>query len=1514
MRNATSLLAVGALVATTLTAALAVPAAAQPTAHTPLAGAVGVRPRAAALRPAPPRIAADGPVLLTAAPRATLDQQPRRGDVRPAGAATRSLRAPMANTPFYGMETYTDDPAGVLGLYEYTLDGTSTLLYPLPLGSTVPSPVSGAVLADGKYTYQTYTTDALGNFATLYYVSVDLATGTTEVAELPPYYGAIVYAQAMDPTDGTVYAIGFDGTDLQFGTLDRETHMMQWMCPILTDYVPDFLSFASDGSCYALYSFEFGTLIFRFDTTSGEYDVMGSVEDFPVQYATSAAIDPATDLYTYHANTDAEQAFYTVDPTTGALTWRSAYTGSGSEVEILGLAYETVVTLTGDPSAVPAAVTGLTATDTPAGGGSVMLTVAYTAPTTMADGVTPLPADGQVQVRVAVKSSDGYAAEREATARVGARTTHALTLPAPGRYTVTVTPHSAAGNGPAASVTGWYGADVPGAPRALRVDADTEAQTFVLTWDAPVGQHGRPYDASKVTYRVDRIVDGARQPVAVALSDTMFADACRYDAYTRVGYAVTTLSNGTECGTTETERTWAVGAHPAPVRFGLSTRMEFDDFLTVDANGDANTWTYAPSYSAAQYYYNPDAITAADDWLITPAVAVEAGKYYRIEFDDWRQDAAYPERLEARAGYVRSADGMTEALVTAHTVSALSERREHHTALLKAERTGSLYVGLHAVSAADAYALYVSDIAVSAPIAGDVPAPVRHATATADATGALTCVLDFDAPHETLNGDALAEVGIRVTRGTSVVYDAAAAPGQHIALTVDAVHGINTFSVVAYTPTGVSEAVVLSVYAGIEKPSMPGEVRFEAIDGGHRIAWTPVVGGANGGSVGDVTYTVVRYLEGATQRQDAVSGLTEPTYDWIDTYDEQMFVRFGVQAVNSEGRSDILTTEGSDIVGTPYSLPFVEHFADPLTGEAAYQNGFWATGRNSEYSAWVFDTNFSSDGDGGSLVFYNPYGTMFVGFSMLYTGMIDVADAERLILKYDVAMAPEADAFDYIEVHVSTDRGQTWTTEPLDRHDATEYTTAAFRTFSVDLGAYAGGAPINVGFFVVDAAGMNIHLDNIRLSAPADYDIALTGLTAPARVEAPTAFEAVATLSNEGLQPIADGVTVALYDGTALLEERPLTEVLPAGAQTAVTFTVQAPTDGPDAFALRAVVYYEADATPYDHESKVVTTTVVKPVLPVVGDLAATVSADGTTALLTWSAPTAAGEPTLLTETFEDYEAFGLDGFGRWTVTDGDGGETFGVEVPFPNMRAPHAWMVFDSEQTNMWLPHGGAKMLLSMCPKTVVADDWLISPLLPGTAQTVTFYVSEVTKLYGNETYEVLYSTQSRNTGDFHIIGGTREVTSTVSAAYGTDPYEQVSVDLPEGARYFAIRHTSNNALGMFVDDVTFTALVGGSDARLMGYNVYRNAERLNDALLAEPTYTVALTEAEAAFTVTAVYDLGESAPSEGVTLSSGSMAIETVEADGTEVPVYDLYGRRVERAVEGQPVVRGGRAVLRK
>ena len=114
---------------------------------------------------------------------------------------------------------------------------------------------------------------------------------------------------------------------------------------------------------------------------------------------------------------------------------------------------------------------------------------------------------------------------------------------------------------------------------------------------------------------------------------------------------------------------------------------------------------------------------------------------------------------------------------------------------------------------------------------------------------------------------------------------------------------------------------------------------------------------------------------------------------------------------------------------------------------------------------------------------------------------------------------------------------------------------------------------------------------------------------------------------------------------------------------------------------------------------------------------------------------------------------------------------------------------------------------------------------------------------------------------------------------------WSQTKVELPEGAKYFAIRCISYQTLAWLIDDISYTR--GTPSYTVIGYNIYRDGVKINDAIVTENTYVDNLSEAaevnKYGYNVTAIYAEGESGLSN--TYKGIASGIDDIQADGISI-----------------------------
>lgn len=935
-----------------------------------------------------------------------------------------------------------------------------------------------------------------------------------------------------------------------------------------------------------------------------------------------------------------------------------------------------------------------------------------------------------------------------------------------------------------------------------------------------------------------------------------------------------------------------------PYEEHFDSEAALSSFTIIDNNHDGSTWTYDAGTTedpngAAKYSYSEQ--NTGDDWLITPPITLEKEKLYTIKFKLKTKSSFYAEKVEVMFGHDATAEAMTQALLPVTPV--VWEDWEEITREVIPTESGDYYFGFHAVSDKDQYAFFVDDISVSEGMDMLMPDTVSHFQVTPGDEGALSAKLSFVMPSKSLNGTPITgNVGAKIFRNGELVKNLTdLTPGSSQTYTDESpVAGLNTYHIVAYSADGEGKnSRSVRVFVGPDSPVAPQQTVAQDNVSSVLFSWDDADQGTHGGYV-DKSALTHKIYEVKSDGYDTTRSLLAETEAGQQSYSltmrtdegEQELRDFGVTAVNALGESDLATTP-SIIVGAPYELPFTEQFRD---GEL--DNAMWWTRGNGD-SEFIMLTDYSSDGNG--CIAYDSYSAE--EYAVLGSGKLSLMGARQPKLTFTHWAAPETDAKIVVAIQ---------------RPDGTEDVLKTVQTVSEDGGwlkdtidiapEYAALPYLFLQFTVSCEEGEYVMLDEIHITDPCDYDMAVKNIALPASTKKGEQVEVGVTVMNRGTEE-ATAYTVSLYADGNLVDTKASDAALGVMEEATYTFVYSTGiTDQRDAVELKATVDYDADMKPENNEK---TTTLVF----AVSDLAQPESAlaitnDDGSNTVRWTAPADARK--VVREGFEDYDSWSQDRFGEWTARyEGDKDMTGNVfaNYPYPGEGEPFAFTLvepldgwIDAETMQKYAvlrPHSGDKYLAAFYSlyedEFIDANDWLISPELSGNEQTVSFWVGNLNAPGATyaESFDVLYSTTGTATTDFTPLG------DTYTAESGQ--WEEVSVVLPEGAKYFAIHRTTkeDNAMVLLLDDVTYET---GTE-QVTGYNLYRD-----DLLLAtlsadqlEYTDTEVETGREYTYAITARYGDDESAPTLAVWTPADQIGAANALLHASAYTVYTLDGQLV-------------------
>ena len=271
----------------------------------------------------------------------------------------------------------------------------------------------------------------------------------------------------------------------------------------------------------------------------------------------------------------------------------------------------------------------------------------------------------------------------------------------------------------------------------------------------------------------------------------------------------------------EEEATTAAPVDVLPYENALNTADLFGEFGVIDSNKDGKTWSFSSSAGAVGYSYS--SANDGDDWLVSPAVKLEGGKKYHFAIDVAAASAKYPERIEVKLGAEPKASAMTATVIPATDIDFANFATLENDEVVVAE-TGYYHIGIHAISDADQYNLFVKNFLIEAGVDPAAPAAVTNFDVV-PTENKLEATVSFTAPSLTSGGETLTSLTkVVVIRDKAVIASLTdVVPGAQVQY-VDNDNlsmGNHTYQVIAYNEYGAgvkSEEKTVAVSAVLDVP------------------------------------------------------------------------------------------------------------------------------------------------------------------------------------------------------------------------------------------------------------------------------------------------------------------------------------------------------------------------------------------------------------------------------------------------------------------------------------------------------------------------------------------------------------------------------------------------------------------------------------------------------------------------------------------------------------------------
>lgn len=1240
-----------------------------------------------------------------------------------------------------------------------------------------------------------------------------------------------------------------------------------------------------------LYAIERNGDLYTVNLKNGDMSLVGNTGHVST-YQTDCTWDDVTGRIIWCVNTDTEFALYSVDPATASAT--KLYDLQNGE-QICGMAPMPAAVVSEAPAKVSSiSISGFS-------GGAMTGKVSFSIPTRTVGGVA-LPTD--TDLIWTLKANGEVIATGQA--KPNARINQDVVMTESDSYNFEATVTNEAGTSPVCTSRKFVGVDTPKALTTF--SASVKGMTVTLNWGSvsSTGVDGGSVPTSQATYTVVRYPDMKVIADAVTTrtaTDVIEMPETRTDYYYEVKVAV-----GDKVSEPKRSASITFGpiVPPFTTDFAASTKQAGWEIVDADANG--TTFVYYAMDGAMRFSGK-----TADDWFISPEVIVKEGFTYPVTVKVKTSNNA-EEKFEVKAGAGITAQDMTMQIVEPTSFKSTTETT--YSGDMTAAADGRLRIGIHAMTEGTGNAFYITGIEIGQGINSKAPAAVADLNVTSPVDGTPRADLTFKAPELTLGGAQLtgqnALTKIEIERDGNLVKTISTdlTPGAEISVsdTENVALGTHKYKVTAYNSFGAGTAAEQEVLVGARRPVAPASAKMveDGNTGKVTISWPAVTTDVEGNTIRPdaVKYRVIdRQYNTIAENLDATSF----TYQAVPE-GEQAFVQFAVYAITAGGESEKMAATAYKAVGAPSTAPWTESFADKTVHSPFGFN--YIKGNEPWQMVNTCDWGITPQDDDNGYAYFEAYAV----YTALVTGKIDLGEIESPALSYYAFNGgSQASYTNSIDIQVDNGDGQGFrSVQENIVSDAGP--KGQWNKIIVDLSEYAAQT-IAIRIEPKNADLAYYAIDNLRIASHVERNLTAMRLTGPQVADAEQEIELQFTYSNTGEFPM-NNYTVELWKGDEIVAEKSGPAIQP-GETKSVNFAQTLHAIDADEVEFRAVINSRQDMIERDNTSEPLVISVATPAVPAPTDLNG--SKEGEAIKLTWTAPdmdNVASEP--VTETFENAESWtqAVDG---WKFIDVDQAPVGGIQINKFPITGNCSWFVADymwesfqaMADATRWAAHSGNKFIASSyvmrAGKTVQSDDWAISPRLFGGAQTISFYAKSFDPQY-LEDFEVLYSSDTSNIDDFQSVG------SVVSVPNAWTKYRY---QLPEGAKYFAIRSRSADKFFLFIDDATYIPANGqAQQLQLAGYNVYRDGVKLNDQPLTDTSFTdntADLTQNHS-YLVTAVYDKGESRPTNKYTydilsavgeinaagdirIAAGAGAITVVGVDGGDITVAAVSGQVVAR-----------------
>lgn len=864
----------------------------------------------------------------------------------------------------------------------------------------------------------------------------------------------------------------------------------------------------------------------------------------------------------------------------------------------------------------------------------------------------------------------------------------------------------------------------------------------------------------------------------------------------------------------------AEGAAP-PAAWDFDTGI--DGFEVINAESGSDTFAY--NRWDRNVAYNGGYGDVADDYLVLPALELEAGLTYEVRYTayaSWYRTDWEP-LLSWHIGQGATVGELSRE-VAAPVGFASSYDGEEHTFSFSVDTDGEYHLAacLRAGEAQGSVNFYIERIEICAGVSADAPAAPRLTVTPAMRGGVLVADIVLTAPVATVAGAPVeGEVAYSVFDAAGrFSADGTAEPGAEVRLcdeACDPAGGVYT----AFASRGQTHGkeVTVGFSPVFDAPAAPSGITL-AMDGdAATITWDPVTQGRDGGlfNPATVVYTVQRSDRAVVATKITETSVTDtpPVPD-----DGQTPVYYMVTAY---GSADSYTGSSADsetiLLGAPYAGCFSEKFAGGEASTCTWQFG----PAGAAYSAWrpatasysSPDCRGSRDGDGGFLLFtpsaYSD-GTEYI------SPLIDMVGSANPMLEFYVYRYSSAPDEALLTLYV--ERGGLRTAieggELAFRAD-----TDGWERVCLPLDGVTADGPFSLVFEGHAVGSAKVIVDDVTVRDVPALNLRLSGITTASAAYPGQEITVEVTVENDGLASVSGAVVELESDASEAVLSAPF-DLEPGNAVT-LTFPVDiTPFMAGGEVEFTAVVSAEGDAVVSDDAASVVVTVGVCD-LPAAGNLSAAHTAEGVE--ISWTAPEIDADPApvAVAEGFENWEAGSTSPMNGWIFIDGDGAPKYGLAGV--NEDIPYAFFVADRFSTSavadIEAAEGRNVLLTTKNSDYSDTDSWLVSPVFDP-SHAVSFKATAMSfRGYSPAAFELGWLPRGSS--------GIDDFVKVADVSTGGYDWEETTYEFPAGAGRFAIHVAGLRDNACAFDDFRFHAVP--EVPVLEGFRIYRNGLPIGSA-----------------------------------------------------------------------------------